>query len=113
MFRSPHGDDRDDLAGVVGETGASVQTTVPGPAAWPMPKASRTLRPLCTRPVTSPLVASARRPSRARSPGTVWPTAGPRPAVSVTVMLAPRWAVTSQDWVLEVVTERVAPANSP
>src|ERR1700691_3452450 len=103
MFRDPHGEDAVDGTGVAGEIADSCQTTVPGPAARPMAKASRRFAPCPTRPETSPFVTSARRPSRAWSPEITWPAAGPLPADAVTRRPVPVWVVTSHAWPLPVV----------
>src|SRR5437763_420516 len=113
MSRLPHGEDSVVRTGVAGEIFDSSQTTVPGPAAWPRPKASQRVEPSPIRPDTSPLADRARRASRAWPAESTSPTAGPLPATAVTVVSAPRWAVTSHVRVLAVVvTERAASANN-
>src|SRR5712691_1947692 len=59
MSKERHGDVGADLTGLAGEIADSCQTTVPGPAAWPRAKASRTRGPSRTRPEIIPLLARA------------------------------------------------------
>src|SRR5215467_3719446 len=101
MFRSPQGDDGGEGIGFAGEILASPQTTVPGPAARPRPKASQRLEPCPIRPDTRPVAVRASRASAAWVPETTVPMTGPLPATAVTVVSVPRWAVTSQVWVGE------------
>src|SRR5580658_2210154 len=112
MSRELHGDAEVDGIVVVGEIADSDQTTVPGPAAWPRAKTSRSPGPSRSKPETRPLRDKARRASSPLSPEIAWPTAGPVPAAAVTLRPACRAVITSHDWVAEVVTECAASANS-
>src|SRR6266700_128868 len=111
MARFSNGEDSASRTVVLGESFAFSQTTVPGPAARPRPNMSQRADPCRTRPVTIPVTDRARRASRAWSPESTVPTAGPAPATAMTLVPGPCWAVTSQAWPGAVVTERAAWAN--
>src|SRR5258708_6262020 len=113
MARFPNGEESASRTVVFGESFAFSQTTVPGPAARPRPNKSERAEPCRIRPVTIPVTDRARRASRAWSPESTVPTAGPAPAPAMTLVRGPCWAVTSQAWPGAVVTERAAWANGP
>src|SRR6266516_4104065 len=113
MARFPNGEDSASRTVVLGESFASSQTAVPGPAARPRPNMSQRAEPCRIRPVTIPVAERARPASRAWSPESTVPTAGPAPAAAMTLLPGPCLAVTSQAWPGAVVTARAARANGP